>query len=218
MLITWHGHSEFLLEAADGYRVLTDPFDDHVGYPMRGIRADAVTVSHGHGDHSYTAKVQGQPMILNAPGTTRLTPQVSVRSIQAYHDDAEGTKRGTTLLTVIEMDGLRIAHLGDLGCLLTPEQTRFLSGTDLLMVPVGGYFTIDGPQAAELVRALSPRVVLPMHYKTRFNSDWPISDEKPFYTAWGKPAPAPAPILRVTREDIECCASSYLFEVCAGQA
>ena len=71
----------------------------------------------------------------------------------------------------------------------------------------------EGAQAAETVRTLAPRVVLPMHYKTRYNSDWPISDEKPFYAAWGKPVPAPVPMLRVTREDVECCESSYLFTV-----
>ena len=211
MLINWHGHSEFLLESADGYRVLTDPFDDHVGYPMHQVRADAVVVSHSHGDHSYTAKVQGQPMILKDPGATRLTPHVSVSAVQGFHDDAQGAKRGNTLLTVIEMDGLRIAHLGDLGCPPDAEQLRFLRDIDLLMIPVGGFYTINGEQAAEIVRSLSPHVVLPMHYKTRCNSGWPISDAAPFYLAWGKPMPEPVPLLRVTAEDVGCCADSYLF-------
>lgn len=212
MLLYWNGHSEFLLESADGYRVLTDPFDDHVGYPMRKVKADAVTVSHGHGDHSYTAKVSGQPMILTQPGTTFLTPDVTVSSVSAYHDDAEGTKRGNTLLTVIEMDGLRIAHLGDLGSPLDQDQAAFLKDVDILLVPVGGYYTIDARQAAEIVRAIRPKVVIPMHYKTRYNAGWPISTVDPFWEALGVPAPVPVPLLRVTREDIECCRPYYIFE------
>ena len=92
MLIYWNGHSEFLLESAGGYRVLTDPFDDHVGYPMKSVRTDAVVVSHGHGDHSYTSKVDGKPMILDRPGNTRLTPDVMISAVMADHDDAHGSE------------------------------------------------------------------------------------------------------------------------------
>ena len=212
MLLQWNGHSEFLLESADGCRVLTDPFDDHVGYPMREVRADAVTVSHGHGDHSYTAKVAGKPMILTAPGKTRLSMSVQVSAVEADHDDAGGTKRGRTLLTVIDMDGLRIAHLGDLGTALNEEQKAFLHDIDILLVPVGGFYTIDADQAAQVVRDLMPKVTIPMHYKTRFNSGWPISDDAPFWAALGVPAPEKTPLLRVTKEDIGCCRPFYMFE------
>ncbi len=213
MLIYWHGHSEFLLESADGYRVLTDPFDAHVGYPMHTTSADAVTVSHAHGDHSYTDKVNGHPMILSSEGTTRLSPTVTVQSVTAPHDGEGGQKRGMTLLTVITMDGLRIAHLGDLGCALNDTQQAFLRDTDILMIPVGGFYTIDGESAADIVQRLSPRIVIPMHFKTKYNHDWPISDEEPFFRALGLPRPEPLPLLRVTREDLSCQPQCCMFQI-----
>jgi len=216
MLIYWNGHSEFLLESEDGYRVLTDPFDPATGYPMRDIQADAVITSHGHGDHNYVHKVLGSPMVISNTGETVLTPRVRVSSVLADHDGEHGAKRGKTLLTVIEMDGLRIAHLGDLGCLPDDGQKRFLRGIDILMLPIGGYFTVDGETAAQIVRELRPTVTLPMHYKTRYNSTWPITDEKPFLTALNVQAPPVVPLLRVTREDISCMSPVYMFELPQG--
>ena len=204
MLITWRGHSEFLLESAAGYRILTDPFDDHVGYPMRRVDADAALVSHGHGDHSYTEKINGTPLVLNAPGRTELAEGVAVTSVEGFHDDEQGQKRGKTLLSLIEMDGLRLVHLGDLGCGLNEEQRELLNGPDILMIPVGGFFTIDGEAAARICESLSPRVILPMHYKTRYNESWPITGPEPFLKALGGPEPVTVPLLRVTKEDISC--------------
>ncbi len=213
MLIEWNGHSEFLLESASGYRILTDPFDPHTGYPMHRPGADAVSVSHGHGDHSYVQKVDGSPRVLNAPGRTDLAEGIWADAVQADHDDCGGEKHGKTLLTRIRMDGLTIAHLGDLGCPLSEEQAGFLSGTDILMIPVGGFFTIDGESAARIVRELSPKVVLPMHYKTKWNESWPITGPEPFYEAMGLPMPDPVPLLRVTAEDISCLPPTVLFRV-----
>lgn len=202
MLIAYHGHSEFYLEGAGGFALLTDPFDAHVGYPMRQYRADAVTVSHGHGDHSFVEKAAGAPAVIDSAGEWRPAPEVVITAIPSVHDDAQGTKRGKNLLMKIEMEGLTLAHLGDQGAPLTGEQLSALGKIDVLMVPVGGYYTIDAAAARDAVRAVRPRVTIPMHYKTAVNADWPIGDEKEFLRLMGAEGAAPMPLLRITREDL----------------
>ena len=202
MLITYHGHSEFYLEGASGFALLTDPYDDHVGYPMGEYRCDAVTVTHGHGDHNFTQKALGAPAIIDSAGEWYPAPEVKVTAIPSVHDDAGGTKRGKNLIMKIEMEGLTIAHLGDQGVALTPEQLKALGKIDILMLPIGGFFTIDAQTAYEIVKAVKPRVTIPMHYKTSVNAGWPIADEKEFLRLMGQPGLAPLPLLRVTKGDL----------------
>ena len=202
MLITYHGHSEFYLEGADGFALLTDPYDGHVGYPMGTYRADAVTVTHGHGDHAFVAKATGTPAIIDSAGIWHPASEVRVVALPSVHDDAGGKKRGPNLIMKIEMEGLTLAHLGDQGAPLTQEQLSALGTVDVLMIPVGGFFTIDAKTAVETVRALRPRVVIPMHYKTAANADWPIADEREFLALKGQPGLEPLPLLRITRGDL----------------
>ena len=169
MLIMHHGHSEFLMESADGYRILTDPFDDHVGYPMHTVDCDAVTVTHGHGDHSYVQKAQGAQVIVDHAGTVHLTPEITVTGIPCWHDDQQGKLRGQNLIFIYEIDGLRVAHFGDLGA-WDEELAARLEDIDILMIPVGGFFTINAASAARLIERIKPRMVLPMHYKTDANT------------------------------------------------
>lgn len=202
MLITYHGHSEFYLESADGFALLTDPYDSHVGYPMRRWRADGVTVSHAHGDHSEISKADGTPAIVDSEGVWMLAPEVKVTAIPAFHDDVQGQKRGRSLMMRIEMDGLAVAHLGDLGETLSPRQLSALGQIDVLMLPVGGFYTIDAAAAKAAAEAIRPRIVIPMHYKTAVNPDWPIAGPEPFLRLMGAENAAPMPLLRVTRGDL----------------
>ncbi len=165
MLLTYLGHSCFLLEGDDGTRVLTDPCDPDTGYRIAPLRVDAVTVSHEHHDHNDTACVLGAPRILREAGDAA-AGSASICAFPCWHDEAHGAKRGPNLAFRIRMDGMSVLHLGDLGH-LPSEAFRAAVGTiDVLLCPVGGVYTIDGCQAAQVVSLLAPRVVVPMHYRT----------------------------------------------------
>lgn len=203
MIIRCIGHAEFLLELENGMRIVTDPYDASCGYPVEKIAADAVLVSHGHHDHNAVENVTGVTCTVNTAGRYDLGNGVIVTAVEADHDDAGGTKRGKNLLFVIEAEGLRVMHLGDLGHIPTTEQLAALGQADVMMIPVGGFYTIDAPAAIEVARLLNARVVLPMHYKTRANADWPIDGVERFTSLWG-PEVEFLELLRVAKGDLVC--------------
>ena len=201
MLIFHHGHSEFLLETAEGFRILTDPFDAHVGYPMHRVPCDAVTVSHGHGDYNEVSKAEGYTALVEHAGVTVLAPGVVARGLDSWHDDQQGALRGANRIYIFEADGLRIAHLGDLGA-WDDALAGQLTGLDILLIPVGGYYTIDAQSAAALCRRIQPRVVIPMHYRTQANKEWPIAPVEDFLSAMDAQDAPRMPLLRVTAKDL----------------
>ncbi len=205
MVIQHIGHAEFLLTLESGFRIVTDPYDASTGYPVPKLEADGVLVSHHHHDHDAVENVGGRPQIIDYAGVHTFTPGLQVTGIPADHDDAGGSKRGKTLLFLLEAEDLRVVHLGDLGCLLDADQIEALGRTDVLMIPVGGFYTIGAETAMEVVRQLDPRIIIPMHYKTSFNPDWPIKAVEPF-TFLFDPAQVRfgGEALRVTRGDLEC--------------
>lgn len=160
MKITWIGHSCFRVETK-GWSVVLDPYADGSvpGYRPVREKANQVLCSHEHGDH-------------NARGCVTLVPPeegavpLQVTRLETYHDDVRGAKRGPNTIHLLSDGACRIAHLGDLGCEPEPAQKEVLTGLDLLMIPVGGFFTIDAAQAAGLVRELRPKCVIPMHYRS----------------------------------------------------
>lgn len=203
MILSCIGHAEFLLELDCGMRLVTDPYDASCGYPVKPLRADAVLVSHKHHDHCAVENVIGAAQVIGTPGVHTLAPDVKVTALCAHHDEQGGMLRGDTLLFLLEAEGLRVAHLGDLGHLPTPEQLAVLAPVDVLMLPVGGYYTIDAETAVETAQMLRARVILPMHYRTSANADWPIAPIDHFTRLYVTGAES-LPLLRVCREDLAC--------------
>ena len=205
MLFRHIGHAEFLMETESGCRIVTDPYDASCGYPVKPVEADVALVSHHHHDHDAVENLRGNPVVIDRAGGYTPAPGIRITAISGYHDDEGGKKRGETLLFLIETEGLRIVHLGDLGDTLTPDQRETLRKPDVLMIPTGGFFTIDGKQAAKTAEQLGAGIILPMHYRTKYNQDWPISGPEVFLGEY-RPEDVcrDAEALRVTREDLGC--------------
>lgn len=167
MKITWLGHSCFLLSSAAGVRLLMDPFkaESYLTYPPVRTAADIVTVSHEHYDHNHVVDITGKPQVLRGSLDTEVKG-VKVRGLGVFHDDAQGKQRGANTIFCVKMDDINICHLGDLGHVLTAGEAGQVGEVDILLVPVGGVFTIDVDQAAKVVRELKPAITIPMHYKT----------------------------------------------------
>lgn len=202
MLISYHGHSEFLVETADGRRVLFDPFPAGVGYPLRRVRADVVAVSHQHFDHNHTDKVDGKPVVVDKAGRHTPLPGITLTGTPAWHDREGGKKRGGILCFALEAEGLRVLHLGDLGDVPDEDLKNQLFMPDVLFIPVGGFYTIDAHQAARTVRLLQPHIVIPMHYRSAVGGIEQLTDVTPFLDAMKPEQVSLQPLLRVTRGDL----------------
>ena len=155
MKITWLGHSCFALESG-GYKILLDPFQSVRGLADVEAEADAVYCSHGHFDHAYTEKVRL---------TCGKESPFTVREVATLHDDQGGALRGTNTVRCFTAEGLTVVHLGDLGHQLSEEQARAIGPCDVLLVPVGGTYTVDAAGAKAVTDALRPRIAIPMHYR-----------------------------------------------------
>jgi L-ascorbate metabolism protein UlaG (beta-lactamase superfamily) len=170
MKAKWLGHSAFLLSAADNTRIITDPYvagsyDGALGYGPITETADGVSVSHDHPDHSGQDALPGNPKLVRGLGEHSVG-SVTIKGFRTWHDASKGAQRGENTVFVYEIDGLRVCHLGDLGHLLDEKTAGDIGQVDVLMVPVGGFYTIDAKEATEVARLLGAKVVIPMHYKT----------------------------------------------------
>lgn len=170
MYISYLGHSCFKLEGKETPAVLiTDPFGNNYGFKVPGMEADIVTVSHSHKDHSNTSAVKGSgknkyPFIVNLPGEYDIKG-VLIYGIPSFHDKEEGKTRGENIIFRIDIDEISFAHLGDLGHPLSSFALEKLEGVDVLLVPVGGKYTINAKEASGIISQIEPRIVIPMHYK-----------------------------------------------------
>lgn len=183
MIIRWLGHSSFILESENGFTLATDPFDETVGYPLRPIKADAVTISHDHHDHSYTKRLMDNPILITSVGESEIG-NVRVTGYATFHDDQQGALRGKNTIYLIEMDGIRLLHAGDLGEKISETLLRRIGRVDVLMIPVGGTYTLTGEQAAAVATDLNAKLTIPMHYKLPCVT-YPITSVQPFLDAMG---------------------------------
>lgn len=164
MNIIWHGQACFTLQSQE-QKVVIDPFDKSIGLKVPNLEASLVLVTHPHKDHNFVSSVLGDPFIIDGPGEYE-HQGIRVFGIDSYHDNKEGSERGMNTIYSIEFENLKIVHLGDLGqAQLTESQVTQLANVDVLMVPVGGVYTIDGKDAVSIVNQIQPRMVIPMHYK-----------------------------------------------------
>jgi L-ascorbate metabolism protein UlaG (beta-lactamase superfamily) len=164
MDITYLGHSSFKIKTRTA-SVITDPFDPKmVGLKYSGVEGEIVTVSHDHGDHNAVDRVASTKKVVNGPGEYEIQG-VSIMGYKTFHDGKQGAERGENTVYVIEADGLRLVHLGDLGHPLSDELVDEIGDVDVLMIPVGGFFTIGPKEATEIISKIEPYFVIPMHYK-----------------------------------------------------
>jgi L-ascorbate metabolism protein UlaG (beta-lactamase superfamily) len=214
MHIKWLGHSAFLLTAADGTRVITDPyvsgsFSGDIQYGSIRETADAVTVSHHHQDHDGVSGLPGKPKVIEGKGSHK-AGSVGIVGVETYHDEDQGARRGRNMVFVFEDAGLRVCHCGDLGHVLTPQQVAAIGRVDVLLVPVGGTFTVDAAGARKAAAQLAARVIIPMHYKTDklgFDIDGVdkfLQDTRDTIRNVGHPGHVPAPnVKQVGRAEID---------------
>ena len=171
MKIQWLGHAAFLLETKDGVRIVMDPYEagsygGALGYGPIDLPADIVTVSHDqHEDHNHTSAVKGDPVITKGPGFDTVKG-VEIKRVHTFHDDSGGKERGENYVFCLEADGMRVCHMGDLGHVLSDDQIAEIGRPDVMLLPVGGTFTVGPAEASRVTDQLKPRIVIPMHYKT----------------------------------------------------
>lgn len=166
MKIEYLGHSSFKLTESTGTSVVCDPYDSSVGFEMANVSADAITVSHGHYDHNNIKAIAGDPIILDKECSYDL-PGVEIDAIKSFHDRQRGKQRGENLIFKFRMDGIDVCHLGDLGEDCSSELIDLLLPVNVLLIPVGGTYTITAEMAKEYVDRIMPDIVIPMHYKSK---------------------------------------------------
>jgi L-ascorbate metabolism protein UlaG (beta-lactamase superfamily) len=208
MEITWLGHSCFRIRGSHT-TIITDPYSPDLGYSLGKPTAHIVTVSHQHPGHSYVSGIGGEPKLVTRPGEYEING-VLIIGMTTFHDTEGGKNRGKNTIYLIEIDEVSICHLGDLGHVLTTKQVEEIDNIDVLLIPVGGVSTIDAARAAEVVRQLDPKVVVPMHYKTEaLNRELDPVDK--FLKEMGSKQIEPQPKLSVTKANLPLSTQVFLL-------
>jgi L-ascorbate metabolism protein UlaG (beta-lactamase superfamily) len=182
MKVKWLGHACFLLTSDDGTRVITDPYKPGafgLDYRPPAETADIVTVSHEHDDHNNVADVKGNPEVVRGAGVHKVKG-VEFKGVATSHDQASGAQRGSNVVFCFTLDGVRVCHLGDLGHELPDKTVSEIGPVDVLLVPVGGNFTIDAGAANGVVDGIRPKIVIPMHFQNARCPNFPVATVEGF--------------------------------------
>jgi len=202
MKLEWIGHACFKLTAENGTVVITDPYDESVGIDMVPLEADLITMSHAHHDHCETSMIVGKPVIVHGDESA-CVGGVTAKAVTSYHDDAQGAKRGPNAIRIFEIDGIRVVHMGDQGCMPDDGALAAISGADVMLIPVGGTYTVDAAGAKAIIDIAKPRCVIPMHVKTK-RCPYPIEKVGVFLRVMGVAAAEAVDALEVTKETVPC--------------
>ena len=200
MKLEWIGHACFAMTAMDGTVVVTDPYDASVGIDMILLKADLITMSHEHHDHNEMSMIEGSPVIARGPELAAVG-SVTARAIDSYHDDAQGTKRGMNFIRIFEIDGLKIVHMGDQGCMPREDVIEAIAGADVMMIPVGGTYTVDAAGAKAIIEAAKPKCVVPMHVKTK-RCPYPIAPVTEFLRIMGAQDASAYDMIEMTEDHV----------------
>jgi L-ascorbate metabolism protein UlaG (beta-lactamase superfamily) len=170
MKIKWYGHSAFLITSDQGVKIMIDPYEPgafggQLSYGKIKDQVDIVLTSHDHADHNYTKDLPGTPQIVKGSGP-KTAKGISMKGISTYHDPSQGSERGANTIFTLKIDNLQLCHLGDLGHLLSDKELAEIGPVDILLIPVGGFFTIDPKEATLVAEQIKPKILIPMHFKT----------------------------------------------------
>ncbi len=211
MIINWLGHACFVIESSAG-KIITDPFDSQLGYQQYRQPVDIATVSHQHWDHNAVQTLQGNPAVVSEAGQFEFGP-LKITGVESFHDSHGGQQRGRNIIFKLMVEDLNLVHLGDLGHVLEPSQIEAIGPVDILLLPVGGVYTIDANQAKTVAEQLQPAVIIPMHYKTRHLS-FELQPLEKFTGQFDKTVKKPS--LKVTRSDLREAAGVVVLDYPGG--
>lgn len=210
--IKWLGHSSFLISLDDTLRIVTDPFDSTVGYPLPDESADICMVSHDHFDHNCVSVIKGNPQVVKGVGEKQ-AKGIRFKGVGSFHDETQGSQRGENTIWTLELGGIKLAHLGDLGIDLSDSQVKEIGAVDILFVPTGGFYTIDAATAFRVVSKLKPKVVIPMHFKMAFmGKNFPIAPVDEFLRGKDNVVKVDGNSVRFTKESLPEKTTIYVLE------
>ena len=183
MKIRWYGHAAFLITTDEGTKIIIDPYEPgafggQLSYGKIKDQADIVLISHDHADHNDTTDLPGTPQLVKGSGLKTLKG-ISLKGVSTYHDPSKGSERGANTIFTLEVNQIQLCHLGDLGHLLSDKELTEIGAVDILLIPVGGFFTIDPKEATRVAEQIKPKILIPMHFKTE-KCGFPIAPVEDF--------------------------------------